>query len=543
MAYPLFHPRRLGDLPGLLSPEEFAREFPGEDEYVELKQGVSTARLQEAAVAFSNADGGVLIAGVAPDNRVLGVTQPGEKAKDIHQAMRQVQSAGRYDIHQLIVGDATLLVVSIARRHEGFAQTSSGAVLMRRGASNVALLGADLSRFLSRRSFQSFETTPTGVLLEDVDEVLLAGLSDAFEWRDTDLGERLSEAGLITTEAGDHVLTVAGALLLLNAPEVVGGRPYIDLRRYAAREPDPDKTWEVRGPVNLQVEQATADLMAELGSVSAIVGVRRVEMPRIPQRVIREAMANAVAHRSYEHAGTAIRVDITPTHVTITSPGTLPEPVTLENIRFQQAARNDRLLRALRRFNLAEDKGKGIDRMEDDMAAELLQPPEFAEDGGFFSVTLRIGGAVTPRERAWVRGLIQAGRLEPRAATVVVSVAREGSITNGDVRSLLDIDSVQARSILQDLVTEGVLVQRGERGGSQYLIAPDLGVPARIRHTDTELDQIALELASQGPITNAALRDRTGLDRSEALKVLRRLVDRGQLVQRGERRGTRYHVP
>lgn len=544
MAYPIFHPARVGDLPALLEPEEFTREFPGEGTFIELKQGVSASRVQETAVAFSNADGGVLISGVAPDGRIVGVTQPGEKAKDVHHALRDARSPGRYEVRELLVDGKVLLVLSIAPRHEGFSQTSAGAVLVRRGASNVPLLGPELSRFLSRRTFQSFELTPTTTLLDDADPALVRRLSEAHGWPTGDgLQALLVEGGFSTVEGSRRVLTVAGSLLLLADPASVGGRPYIDLRRYAPDNPDPDKKWEIRGPVDLQVEKATEEIMSELGSVSAIVGVHRVEMPKIPHRVIREAVANAVAHRSYEHAGSAVRIDLHSTHVSITSPGALPEPVTLENIRFQQAARNDRLLGALRRLGIAEDLGKGIDRMEDDMAAELLRPPEFSEDGSFFSVTLLLGGAVTPRERAWVRAMIHEGRLDARAAIIVVSAAREGSVTNGEVRTLLSVDSVQARSLLQALVSEGVLIQQGERGGAAYLIAPDLGVPARIRYTDAELDEIALELASHAPLTNRGLRDRTGLDRQEALRVLRRLIERGALLQRGERRGTRYELP
>jgi ATP-dependent DNA helicase RecG len=339
------------------------------------------------------------------------------------------------------------------------------------------------------------------------------------------------------------VLTVAGALLLLAEPATVGGRPYIDVRRYSGDEVDPDKLWEVRGPVDRQVEQATATIVEELGAISAIVGAQRVEMPRLPPGAIREAIANAVAHRSYEHAGTAIRVEIRATSLTISSPGALREPVTVDNIRFTQAARNDKLLGALRRMGLAEDLGKGIDRIEDDMAAELLQPPAYEDDGSFFTVRLPLGGAVTPRERAWVRGLIQTRRLDARAAVVVVAVARQASISNSDVRVLLDVDSVRARTILQSLVAEGVLVREGERGGAQYVVAPGLGVPARIRHTDAELDAMAITLSQQGPVTNALLRDRSGLDRIEARAVLRRLVDRGELIQVGEKRGTRYVLP
>jgi hypothetical protein len=175
-------------------------------------------------------------------------------------------------------------------------------------------------------------------------------------------------------------------------------------------------------------------------------------------------------------------------------------------------------------MGLAEDLGKGIDRIEDDMAAELLQPPEFEDDGSFFTVRLRLGGAVTPRERAWVRTLIQDGRLDARAAVVVIAVARQGSISNSDVRSLLEVDSVQARAVLQGLVTEGVLIRQGERGGSQYLIAPDLGVPARIRHTDAE-------------------RLAPGTVRPRPSGGPRRPVDRNQLVQVGAKRGDPVRAP
>ena len=542
MSYPLFHPGRRHDLPVLLGEDDFRREFPGEGDYVELKQGVSVSRIQEAAVAFSNSDGGVYIAGVASDLRVVGLAQPGERARDIHHALRDARNPGRYDVHELLVGDKTVLVLAVAQRREGFAQTSGGAILVRRGASNVALLGEDLSRFVARRAFQRFEITPTASTLEAADPVLMARLARAFGWPG-DLPDRLEEYGFAVIDGSRQVLTVVGGLLLLADPQVIGGRPYIDIRRYTADEPDPDRTWQIRGPADAQVEQATKTIMDELGSVSAIVGVQRVEMPKLPSRVIREAVANAVAHRSYEHAGSAIRVDLHTTHVAITSPGGLPEPVTLDNLRFQQAARNDRLLGALRRLGLAEDLGKGIDRMQDDMADELLRPPEFADDGSFFSVTLRVGGAVTTRERAWVRNLVQEGRLDGRAATVVVAVARDGSITNGAVRSLLNVDSVQARSLLQSLVSVGVLVRRGERGGAEYNIAPDLGVPARIRHTDEELDQVAIGMARMGSVTNALLRERTGLDRQDALKVLQRLVDRGQLRQVGSKRGARYELP
>ncbi len=542
MSYPLFHPARAGSIPFLIPEEDFPAEFPGEGDYVEFKEGVSGRRIQEAVVAFSNTDGGVILVGVNDHGQVTGIGQPGEKTRQIHEAVHEVSSPGRYEVHEVAVGDRTVLVVAISRRHEGFAQTSDGVVRVRRGASNLPLIGVELSRFLARRAFNSFESTTTTVPFSAADPQLVQRLRDSYRWQDDGLVDRLIEEGFVELSSGQEVLTVAGALHLLRDPSDIGCRAYIDVRRYRAGEADPDKVESIRGSVADQIEEATAGVMAELGSTSAVLGSKRVDMPRLPPSVIREVVANAVAHRSYENTGTAIRVEIRDDLVRVISPGALPEPVTIENIRYQQSARNPKVLETLRRMGLAEDLGRGIDRIEDDMQADLLQPPEFEEDGAFFSVTMRLSGAVTPRERAWVRQLIAGGNLDPRSAPVVVQAARTGSITNSDVRAILGVDSVVARNVLQRLVAEGVFLQTGERGGAQYSVADGAGVPARIRHSDEELDAIVRRLAESGAISNAMVRGATGLDRLGALAVLRRLVQQDVLVQEGSRRGTTYRL-
>lgn len=199
------------------------------------------------------------------------------------------------------------------------------------------------------------------------------------------------------------------------------------------------------------------------------------------------------------------------------------------------------MIDVLRRLRLAEDQGLGIDRMEDDMEAEFLEAPKFEDDGSSFTVTLHLRGPVTPAERAWIRQLVADDRIDGRSGAVVVHAAREGSVTNGDVRELLNVDSVEARALLQRLVSSGVFERRGERSGAQYVIAPNLSVPTRVRFSDDELDAEVLEMArEQGQVTNADVRAATGLDRSGALEVLVRLVQAGHLVRRGERRGARY---
>lgn len=525
----------------VMTAREFSAAFRGEGEFVEFKEGVSASRTHDAVVAFSNADGGVVLYGVRDDGTIVGVTDVGEKERHIHEAIASVANPGRYDIHEVQVDGKSVIALSVHRRREGFAQTPGGVVKIRRGASNPALMGTDLSRFMARRAFESFETTPTDIALDAADGDLLQAVADAYRWpNDDDIAARLVESGLALRDGGEAVLSMAGALHLLDDPTQIGVRAFVDLRRFDDESPEPNRTWRVGGSVAEQIERATASILDELGSTSVVLGVQRVDMPKLPPAVLREAIANAVAHRSYENAGSAVRVEIRPDRVSIVSPGRLPEPVTVENLRVQQAARNEAVLDVLRRLGLAEDLGLGIDRMQDGMQAEMLQPPEFEEDDASFTVTLPLGGAVTPRERAWVRNLIDRGQLDSRSAPVLVHAAREGTVTNSDVRGLLGVDSVVARTILQSLVAAGVVEQQGERGGAQYVIAAGLGVPARIRHSDEELDELVLGLARRGPVTNAMVREETGLDRVDALSVLQRLVRSGVLAQEGTRRGTKY---
>ncbi len=256
---------------------------------------------------------------------------------------------------------------------------------------------------------------------------------------------------------------------------------------------------------------------------------------------MREAIANAVAHRSYQTTGVSTRVEIWPNRVVVASPGGLPEPVTIENIREQNAARNQAVIATLRRFRLAEDAGLGVDVMEDEMAANLLRPPEFAEpgDGRAVAVTLWLEATVTREERVWVHELEQQGELGPKDRLLLVVAKRGGPLTNARAREILGVDALAARGVLQRLRDAGLLVQEGERGGTAYRISSDLD--RRHAHLGIqEVDDLVLAMAEETPVTNALLRERTGLSRPQALAVLARLVASGRLERRGERRGTRY---
>ena len=542
MSYPPFHWANTDPVPMVVSTAEFADLFPGEGDYVEFKQGLGITALREAVTAFSNADGGVIAIGVSNDGQIHGHRLTGEAQAKIHRLVSEVHQAGRYDIRSVPVGGKSVTFLAVDRRREGFAQDTDGAVLVRRGASNVRLFGAELGAFMAERRLSRFDATRTDVTLEEADASLLDGVAAAWGWGPDGRTDRLVEHGLAIRNR-ELRLTVAGALYLLEDPSSALGKSFIEIYRFPQGVRDYDKRTEIRGPLNVQVEDATNQVMNELGAELVVLGLRRYELDRIPRSVLREAIANAVAHRDYESTGTAVRIEIRPDRVVISSPGCLPEPVTVSNIREQQAARNLATIDTLRRFRLAEDAGRGVDLMEDDMLANMLQKPVFIDSGQAVTVELLLGSSVAPAERAWLLELEQRGEVSPQERVVLVHAARNESLTNSYVRDILSVDSVDARSLLQRLRDGGFLSQSGTKGGAVYRLAGDLAPPAGLRLGPEQLADLIEELAQDRPVTNALVREHTGLDRAEAIRLLNDLVRQGRLVQVGSRRGTRYVLP
>ncbi len=536
LAYPPFHPLSEAPEPEAMTLAEFSAAFPTESGFVERKSGAGRA-LGDDVVAFSNTEGGVILIGVDDAGVVVGRELTPGVEDGLHQTIAELRDPGRYSIRPLVVEGVALTILAVARRVEGFAQTSGGRVLVRRGTRNSALFGAELQQFLNERSLERFESTDTGIGLEDAPTHLVETIAEAFAWSEPSAyPERLEEHGLVRRNR----LTVAGALHLLSRPRERLGKAYIEVLRFREGASNYDRRIQVDGPLRDQVEQATDLIMDELGSELVVLGVRRYELPKLPRRVLREAIANAVAHRSYELTGTPVRIEIRPEAVKIVSPGSLPEPVTIENIRDQASARNAAVIGVLRAFRMAEDSGDGVDIMEDLMRDELLEPPSFDDPGAAVVVTLPIRSAVAPSERAWVREVEQRGLIQPPDRVLLVHAARGEILTNGRVRELLGVDAGQARVALHRLRDAGFLRQRGKRGGASYVLDRSLEPPAGLRLSPRELANLVSEMASEGPLSNAQVRARTGLERGEALEVLNELVRQGRLVRVGARRGTRY---
>jgi ATP-dependent DNA helicase RecG len=523
-----------------VSGAEFRATYPRESDTVEFKAGAGQEPLQRSMAAFSNTAGGVILVGADDDGVPVGVADPAAVTARVHTATRDVRDLGRYAVRVIQVDGRAVVAITVARRIHGFAQLANGLVLVRRGEHDMPLFGAELATFLMGRQMQRFESQPADATLADAADDAIDDVIGAHGWNpeDPDLTARLTERGLLA--ASGESLTVAGALFLAPAKHEGLGKAYVEVRRYPDDGDAYDKRLTLRGPLQVQVRETTRVVMNELGNDFVVSGIYRYEMPKLPEVVIREAVANAVAHRSYEASGTATVVEVRPGRVVVRSPGGLPEGVTVENLRDAQSARNLIVIDVLRKFRVAEDAGRGVDVMQDRMSEALLDPPRFTDLGHAFEVVLPVHSAITPEERAWIMTVERQGRLEQKDALLLLHAARGERLTNAVARAVLGADSVQARAALKRLCQAGFLSQHGTRGGATYVLEPNVRTTSAARRSPEELAELVLEHAAREPLSNQVVRQITGLQRDEALALLRGLVRDGRLRQVGERRGVRY---
>ena len=114
----------------------------------------------------------------------------------------------------------------------------------------------------------------------------------------------------------------------------------------------------------------------------------------LPRRAIREALANAVTHRGYAITGSKVMLEVFDRRVDVTSPGALPNHMTVERVRAgaNPRSRNESLAHFMAGMGFMENRGRGWLIMRREMQAFNGTEPDLLNDdrNRFVRVTFRI---------------------------------------------------------------------------------------------------------------------------------------------------------
>ena len=113
----------------------------------------------------------------------------------------------------------------------------------------------------------------------------------------------------------------------------------------------------------------------------------RKQVKMYPELAIRELVANALIHQDFSIRGTGPMVEIFEDRVEISNPGK-PLIDTLRFIDHNPISRNEHLASLMRRMNMCEERGSGIDKVVFQCEVYQLPAPSFDAYEEYFKATL-----------------------------------------------------------------------------------------------------------------------------------------------------------
>lgn len=135
---------------------------------------------------------------------------------------------------------------------------------------------------------------------------------------------------------------------------------------------------EITGNLIEQYEEALKYIISTLNlrfEIENQAGGARQEILEIPETVFREALVNAICHRSYYDKGAVTMVEIYDDRVEISNPGGLISTITKEEFGTKSFSRNPLIFGLMQRVDLVEKVGSGIKRMREAMKDAGLTEP------------------------------------------------------------------------------------------------------------------------------------------------------------------------
>lgn len=489
--------------------EDLIHELQSVDEThrIEVKRGQQVDRsVMETVCAFANEPGlggGYILLGVVRDSHDLfgnayvveGIENPDKIQSDLASQCASVFNASlrpriaveQYDGKAVVV----VCVPEAAATEKPVYLSNLGlprGAFRRIGSTDQEGTEDDLIALYAGHQTESFDFTvlqdaePGDIdpaALDDYRQLRAQINPDAEEltWSDADL---LRSLGCVRIDNGAAKPTVAGILLFGTSMALRRCFPMmrIDYIRVPGRQwvENPDHrfdTLEIRAPLFIAIRRATNTIRDELlQSFSLPEGaLSREDEPALPLRVIREAVVNAVMHRSYRIHG-AIQLIRYANRLEIRNPGhsikaeeQLGEP--------GSETRNPRIAAVLHEVNIAETKGSGIRAMRELMLGSGLLPPTFESSRrpDQFVATFLFHHFLGPDDLVWLRRLTPEA-LSDEEARALVFVRELGAIDNAAYRSINRTDTLNASAHLRRLRDLGLLDMKGSGSRTYYVPGP-----------------------------------------------------------------------
>ena len=331
----------------------------GEGPQMEFKRS-PTKNLGRELCAFANSGGGTLLIGISDRGRIVGVDNHNRAKSRIQSVARSADPPIRIDIDK--VGDILRVTVP-AQSHQPY--SFRGRFFRRDGATSQQMSTAEIEDLVYAAGRLHFDRTPCSAFTIERhldDEAWARFTRRAKIPQGMDRIAALLNLGLI--DARQRV-THAGAWLMARDIRTVTTSAHISCALFFGRSKSRilDRR-DFHRDVPSMIDDSAAWILSKINVGLVIRGMRREELPELPEGALREALANAVAHRDFRSPAN-VQIHVFKDRVEIVSPGGLPAGMTEADLGTKSVPRNPLLFGMLYRMDVVESIGSGIRRIHD----------------------------------------------------------------------------------------------------------------------------------------------------------------------------------
>lgn len=349
----------------------------GEDSFTQFKRNIHDAKtLAEELVAFSNAEGGVILVGVGDGGELIGLDE-----SDIRRLNQLVSNTANENVKpplyplvevETLDSGKHLLIIRVRKGNARPYATSQGIYLTKSGADKRRMSPEELRRLFAESGGQSAdESLIANSDLTDLDPELL---NQFLAKRDMQIHEDL-KAGRITFKtlcenldlSRDGQLTLAGNLLFGRQPQRLTKSFYVQCVHFAGNDLGCDRFLNrdtLYGTLASLYKQALNFLKTSLRHIQQDENFNTPGELEIPESCLIEALINALVHRDY-FINATIKIFIFQNRLEIISPGRLPNALTVEKIRHGLSIHRNPILNSLGQYLLPySGLGSGIRRIQ-----------------------------------------------------------------------------------------------------------------------------------------------------------------------------------
>ncbi|MCY4657901.1 MAG: putative DNA binding domain-containing protein [Gammaproteobacteria bacterium] len=465
-----------------------------ENEHLEFKAARTSFHFEtlvKYCVALANEGGGRMILGVTDrlPRAVVGSRAFSELDRTKAGLIERLRL--RVDVEEIQHPNGRVLVFQIPSRPIGMPLHYNGAYWMRGGEALVPMTPDQLQRIFAEASPDFSAEICTQARLDDLDPTAVNALRKLWHRKSPDQDISTRPDGQLLTDAEllvDGEVTNA-ALILLGTRKALG--KYLAQAELVFEY----RSNEVPGPAAARREFRQGFLPV-LDEIWRLIDQRNDlqhfqqglfiwDVPTFNERVVREAVLNAVSHRDYRH-GSSIFVRQYPRRIEIVSPGGFPAGITPENILRQQNPRNRRIAEVLGKCGLVERAGQGFDSIFRECIQQSKPLPDFSHTDAHI-VWLTLNGEIQDPE--FLRFLEEIGREK-------VALFGLDDLLLVDLIHREQLVSDELKPRIEHLLERGIIERMGRGRGARLLLSRQFyryigkaGVYTRKRGLDRETNK------------------------------------------------------